>query len=212
MPRIPAFSPASCAPVAVSLILGGCVPELVTSGPKVITGDFVAPPNSWPVSEILPPNEVECGGFDVGDTVCEFRLKDQFGDEVSLWQFWGDVIVLDISTIWCIPCQKLAASTQATYDHFKDDGVMYLTVLQEDANSNPPDTQDLNDWGDAFGIQAPILADGHENQGSRATGAAVTGGQFPGVLLIDRNMKVQRRVVPPDAETLDGAIEDLIAR
>ncbi len=188
--------------------LSGCVPHLVTK--DVAAGDWKAPSNSWPLSETPPPADVECGGFEVGDTVCDLRLEDQHGDEVSTWQFWGDVLVIDVSTIWCIPCQKLAATTQETFEHFEDQGLMYVTVLQEDGGSNPPDNADLNEWGDAFGIEAPILADGHENPASRATGETVTGGNFPAVLVLDRDMVVRKRVFPPEAELLDAAIEDLI--
>ena len=140
----------------------------------------------------------------MGDTLCDFRLQDQFGDEVSLWQFWGDVVLVDISTIWCGPCQELAASTQATFEHFEDDGFMYLTIIQQDVEGNPPKQVDVVEWAEAFGIEAPVLGDGDE------VVAAVRQNQFPALLLLDRKMKVHERVTPPDAGVVDAAIEDLL--
>ncbi len=142
-------------------------------------------------------------GYQEGQVPPDVRLVDQHGDEVSLWQFYGDVVLLDISTMWCGPCQEIASHTEATYEAYKDEGFIYLTVLHEDVDRRPPDDADLEQWDELFGLTSPVLADG-----GRATGAAVT--YYPAVLVIDRTMKVADRPDSLEQSTIEAAIEDAL--
>lgn len=174
---------------AMFLALLACVPVL-TSPPG--TNDFVAweaPTNSWPVSE--PPEDLRGEGVAVGDVAGDFRATDQFGDEVSLWQFYGSTIVLDVSTMWCSPCQDLAAEAQALADDYRDDGVVYLTLMPQDLASDVPDVSELNDWSEAFDLFEPILAD---HEGYSYTIVPVGDSGFPVVLIIDETMVVDARL------------------
>jgi thiol-disulfide isomerase/thioredoxin len=188
----------------VPFLLTGCYD--LTSPESTPDETWTLPANSWPATE-GPPADLEEQGFDVGQVVPDVRLPDQFGAEVSLWQFYGNVIVLDVSTIWCLPCQALAEGTQETQDTYDDQDFTYVTVLQEDAYFEPPDTEDLNVWVDAFALSTPVLADGDK------TGASVidpTEPSWPVVLVIDREMKVHDKVDPPDDATLRAAVEEVL--
>jgi len=200
--RLTVSKHAACAWLVMTGVgLQGCVPDLTSSGANA--GPWEAPENQWPLRE--PPANLVGTGFAEGQVPPDFRLLDQHGDEVSLWQFYGSVVLLDVSTMWCGPCQEIAGHTEATYDSFKDDGFMYLTVLHEDVENRPPTTEDLEEWAAGFGISAPILADGDQ-----ATGAAVTQGQYPAVIVIGRDMTIVDRPRSLDAATIDGAIEDAL--
>jgi glutathione peroxidase-family protein len=131
--------------------------------------------------------------------------SDQRGQEVSLWQFHGNVVLLDISTMWCAPCQDLALGTEETYHQFADRGFVYLTVLQEDVESQPPEVDDLSAWAAEFGITSPVLADGE-----KFTGEAVQQGLYPAVLLIGRDLRVIERVLPADDPSVRAAISDAL--
>jgi len=174
-----------------------------------VTGTWTLPVNSWPSTE-GPPEDLQeqtPSGFDPGEVVPDVRLPDQFGAEVSLWQFFGNVIVLDVSTIWCLPCQALAEGTQETQDTYEDQGFTYVTVLQEDNYFEPPDTDDLNIWVNAYGLSTPVLADGDK------TGASVidpTKPSWPVVLVIDREMRVHEKVDPPEDAGVRAAIEEVL--
>ena len=82
----------------------GCTPHL-ESEPRATCGgeDLV---NAWAKS--APPKTLEGEGYARGSVVPDFCMEDQNGDKTSLWQFYGDVILLDISTMWCGPCQQIA--------------------------------------------------------------------------------------------------------
>lgn len=178
----------------------GCVPVLETPG-GVDDSPWASPENIWPQSS--PPAGLEGEGYDAGEVVPEFRLPDQHGDIVSLWQFYGSLVVVDISTMWCRPCQELATDVQATADEYRDDGLVYLTLLAQDFGSDVPDQDELNQWADEFGIAEPIVGD-VEAWSDRA----LPGQDFPGVFLVDRDMTMIGRVQPVDDEKLRAAIEE----
>ena len=185
--------------------LTACVPVL-TSPPG--TNDFVewvAPTNSWPTSE--PPSDLEGEGVGVGEVAEDFRATDQFGDEVALWQFYGNTVVLDISTMWCSPCQELASEAQALADDYRADGVIYLTLMPQDLTNEVPDIDELNDWSEDFELYEPLLAD-HEGYSYQI----VPDGGFPVVLLIEENMVVAQRLeAEPDwDQAIRAALDALL--
>ncbi len=183
-------------------LLTACIPVL-HSPAGAPTGEYEIPDNDWPAAPSIPVLEEE--GFGVGEVIGRQFLADQNGDEVDLWQFYGRVWVLDVSTIWCSPCQAMAASLQATADKFKDEDFVYLTVLSEDLDGEVPDTAELQGWAETFGIlDQPILAD------TTGFSGPVTNGVYPALLVIDRDLKVFARVEVPDEALLEAAIESAI--
>ncbi len=182
------------------LFLVGCTPHL-KSDQEVISGEnWEAPDNDWSVSE--PPSNLVGEGFSVGDVPHDFRLVDQFGDEVSLWQFYGSVVLLDISTMWCGPCQHIAQDVNETWLDYRDEGFMYITVLPEDLEGGSVGAEDLTAWSDGYGIEAPVLAD---NEGYGYT--VEPDKAWPVVMLIDRKMTVAIERIPPEDAAIREAIE-----
>lgn len=186
--------------ILFGVLVTGCVPVLTSPDGGVDAGPWVAPENTWPMG--APPDGLTATTITTGEVVPEFRLADQYGDTVSLWQFYGMVVIVDISTGWCGPCQQLAAEAQAMADDYRDQGLEYVTVMPQDAQYNIPETDDLNDWGDAFGLAEPILAD---DAGWSAQ--ALPNDDFPGVFLVNREMKLVGRIEPTTDETIRAAIE-----
>lgn len=186
-----------------TLLLTACMPILVSS--ETTQGQpWEAPENSWGVSP--PPSDLKAEGFAKGQVVPDFRMMDQYGDTVSLWQFYGDVLVLDISTMWCAPCRQLAEGAQAVADEYRDEGFRYLTVFPEDADGadqDPivPDLEDLTGWSDYYALTEPLLADA-----DGYSKAAVTDG-YPVVIVIDREMKSTGAVAAPDESLIVDAIK-----
>lgn len=175
----------------------GCIPRLYSADGPAGPWSWTAPENTWPSS---PPPEGTVGeGYDEGQIVPDFRLVDQHDDEVALWQFYGDVILLDISTLWCGPCQDLATHTEDTWSSYRDQGFVYVTVIAEDLEGDPPDAADLDTWVNGFGITSPVVADPDE-----VTVVALRNSTFPAVLVIGRDLTVVDRVGTTDAEVRAG--------
>ncbi len=188
----------------VFLWLVACVPVLhspdADDSGATNTGGYVLPDNAWPQS--APPADLEGDGYGVGEVLIDFRMPDQHGDTTSLWQFYGNVILVDISTMWCSPCQEIAGDVQATADDYRDEGFAYVTVLAQDLGSDAPDQEELNTWADYFGIVEPVLSD----QDAWYVGAVPTA-TFPGLLVVGRDMTVVARDIAANDAAIRAAIE-----
>lgn len=177
-----------------------CTPHL-TSEQEAITGlNWEAPENSWSVNE--PPPNLEGEGFSLGDVPHDFRMVDQHGQDVSLWQFYGSVILLDISTMWCGPCQQIARDVNETWEDYRDEGFIYITVLPEDLEGETVGADDLDEWVENFSIEAPVLAD-NQGYGYQVEPNKV----WPVLMLIDRKMEVVAERLTATDEAIREAIE-----
>jgi len=193
---------------AAAFLGTACVPHLETpdwaDGGEVGSTTAVnweAPENRWDSLE-GPPPDLEAEGYQRGDVFPDLRLRDQHGDQVAFWQWYGMVIALDLSTMWCGPCQGLAAEVDHTWKDYRDEGFIYITMMPENVTGEPPSKADLNQWADTFGISAPILSDrdGHTYDINQGAG-------FPQIMIIGRDMRItEPSVTPPE----DGAIRTAI--
>lgn len=188
-------------------LLGGCIPHLYSLEPTTVGCEWTAPTNRW--DSATPPECLVGEGYEQGQVVPDIRLGDQFGDLVSVWQFSGDVILLDVSTIWCAPCQQLGAGTEEVWQEYRDYGFTYVTVLQADLEGNEVDPEDLDLWVNGFyesgvseaPISAPVLAD------SAKTVGVVQNNQYPALIVIDRDLNVLERVSETTEEAVRAAVE-----
>jgi len=185
-------------------LLISCIPVLTSpedsAGPSSC---WMEVENSW---SSATPRDLVGQGFSVGQTPPDMCMLDQHGDQVSLWQFYGQVIVLDVSAEWCAPCQELAEGVDHTWQEFKDQGFMYLTLLTEDNNSNIPNLEILQEWAEEYEITAPVLSD---SEGYKVQ--MIPTGAYPRVILIDRNMNIKIDTINPATdEVIREAVIDAL--
>jgi thiol-disulfide isomerase/thioredoxin len=187
----------------VLALAGGCVPVL-ESPDGGVKEPWVAPENTWPVD--VPPAGLEGTGFYEGDVIPDFRLVDQYGDVVSLWQFHGRVVVVDISTMWCGPCRELAEDAEALFQDHEEDGLMYVTVLPENVEGADPTVEDLALWAEHYGLTTPVVAD----PGKLWAAPAVPQDQYPFVAVLDVDLRVAARPNPPTDANVRAAVDALL--
>ncbi len=192
--------------IGLTLLPMGCIPSLTSPDSETDTTpqEWTAPENDWPMG--VPPLGLVAGGFETGEVVPDFRLTDQKGQEVSMWQFHGEVVALDISTMWCSPCRELAEGAEETWEEFEADGFVYLTVLPENVERETPSLEDLNAWGDTFGISQPIISDPERLY----SGDAVPGEAFPQVYIIGRDLVVRERLSVPTDGNLRASLNRVL--
>ena len=172
--------------------------------PEEETSDEVASyegcSNIMPMSPWTPPENLS--------QPCNFRLTDQNGDEVELYDFEGSVILLDFSTMWCSVCKVVAGHVQDLNDQY--DPFVAITVLTQTTAGDPPETSDLADWATAYGITtAPVLGGNDEMIGTEPEEWWVQA--WPTFYLIDKDFMV--RIYQPgwNENMVAGYIEDLLA-
>lgn len=178
-------------------LLTGCIPDLTS--PKTGECEAGTLENAWP--SVSPPGDLKGEGFGKGQTILDGCLDDQNGEKVAVYQFYSRVFVLDVSTIWCEPCQELAGGLQTIADEFGPDEFSYLTVLPQNLEGDIPTTDQLLKWGSDFSISEPILSDG-----TGYSAKIVTDNAFPKVLLVGRDMTLIQRINPPSDDTIRDAI------
>ena len=139
---------------------------------------------------------------------CNFMLLDQNGNYVELYDFEGDVVLLDFSTMWCTVCKTVAAHVQEIHDRYSPFSA--ITVLTEDTSGDQPGVDQLAAWANEYGItSAPVLGGNDGMLGMAPDKWNVSG--LPTFFLIDKDFHV--RILRPgwNEETIAEDIEALLA-
>ena len=185
-------------------LLLSCVPHLSTDATQetgVYDNHWVAPENSW--EQNTPPSTLQGEGCKVGQVLEDHRGKDQHGAEVSLWQFYGSCLLVDIGTMWCGPCRDLAKTFQESSDRFPE--VQFVSVLPEDDDGDPATVEKLGECAEFYGIEDPVINDDegwHE--------CSVPEDAFPAVLIVGPDMKVlDAGVTPANEATIEARLRQL---
>lgn len=130
-------------------------------------------------------------GFEIGQRFPNVTMADQFGGEVDLYQYWGHVVMINMSTEWCGPCRTIAGQSQSFYEQYADDGFTMIYFLAQDRSKQPPSTSVLKDnWADAYGITFPVL-NAYDFQAEMSSSGILRG--WPSAVLLDREMTVRHR-------------------
>ncbi len=119
---------------------------------------------------------------------------------VNLSDLKGKVVVLNFWASWCVPCAQEAADLQATYEKYKDKGVVFLGVDWTDIEG------DAINYLKRFGIN---YANGPDLQTKIGPRYRITG--VPETYVIDRNGNVQfTKISPTTVAELSGVIDRLL--
>ena len=87
--------------------------------------------------------------------ICNFQVINSAGESVDIHDFVGKPMILDLSAMWCGPCQMAATEVQSVQDEY---GLNYVTLLIENGNGEDPTSGDLQSWESYFDItSAPVL-------------------------------------------------------
>ena len=151
------------------------------------------------------PSDV-CGDV-IGEHPCDFSLVDHNGDVVDLYSFYGEVVVLDFSAMWCGPCRVAAQSIPEHALNYEAEGVVFITVLLQNSSGDEPTISDLQAWVNTYAIPpiAPVLG---------ATGSYVDGysiDSFPRFIFIDRDMTVRHIMRGWSGTQLEQIVEYLLS-
>jgi thiol-disulfide isomerase/thioredoxin len=143
-----------------------------------------------PVSPYHPDiNWDECRGRE-GEHPCNIISFDQNGDEFDLYKYYGSLIVLDLSTMWCGPCNQAGAHAQEVQDQYIDEDLVYITVLIEDQQGGPVDLSDLQQWATAYGNTTSPVVSGDRSL-LTSGGGTFDLTSWPTFFYIDRDMLIR---------------------
>jgi thiol-disulfide isomerase/thioredoxin len=141
------------------------------------------------VSSNLPEVQVDCGGL-VGNNACNFSLMDQTGNDWTLYNHLGSIIVLDFSAMWCGYCQKAGLVAQEIQDKHINDNVIWVTILLQNNHGQQPTLKDLNIWADEFEMSSSPVVSGNSEIIDTSAKDGYNVNTWPGLVIIDRDMKI----------------------
>ena len=129
----------------------------------------------------------------------DFTLTNMQGEQVSLSQYRGKVVILNFWATWCPPCREEMPSMERLYQKYKDQGLVILAV-SADENGKKAVSQFLQKTPYSF----PILLDS-DNIAQNAYGVF----RFPESFIIDRNGMVVKKIIG-GRDWLSGSTYELI--
>lgn len=95
-----------------------------------------------------------------GDVMPNLTFTDQHGEQVDLYSFCGNHVMIAFGAMWCGPCQSLAAEAQDIQDEYGDEGFQMIEVLIENTGGSAPSQSDLQSWESNYGMSTvPVLDD-----------------------------------------------------
>jgi peroxiredoxin len=90
-----------------------------------------------PLSAETARASVEDSSVAAGKMAPDFHLNDLAGKPVSLSQFRGRVVFLNLWATWCPPCREEMPSIEALHRAFKSDPNFTVLAVSEDAETKP---------------------------------------------------------------------------
>jgi peroxiredoxin len=131
-----------------------------------------------------------------------FTLASRGGQDVSLTQYKGQVVMINFWASWCGPCRQEMPLLESIYKKYNRMGFTMLGVNVE------PDSNAANEWLKATPVSFPILYD-RDSKVSKLYDVA----GMPSTVIIDRSGKLRvlhRGYKPGDENEYLDSIRSLI--
>ncbi|MFO7765830.1 MAG: TlpA disulfide reductase family protein [Pelovirga sp.] len=121
----------------------------------------------------------------VGEAAPDFTLVNMDGEEVSLSDYRGQVVILNFWATWCPPCREEKPTMERLYQKYQDEGLVFLAINVEADGHQVVSQYLLNN-----SYTLPILLDAKaEVQGLYGVF------RYPESFIIDRNGVVVEHII-----------------
>jgi len=166
---------------------------------------------NWPdFSDEAAAAGVEGTGWALGDVIPNFTLIDRHDQPLNLYQYYGFVIVLDVSAGWCNPCRAVAGEAESFYQTHKDEGFTLIhMMLHGNTDGAPPNAEFLQEWTAEYGLSFPVTRDAEpEYVTNQLRTAGTMVGGIPNFIVLDREMRIDfQKSGYPDTEVRERVAE-----
>jgi peroxiredoxin len=135
-------------------------------------------------------------GTNVGNLAVDFTAKDQNGNDVSLYNYSGKVILVNMSADLCGSCRNEASHLENLYDEYKQRGFQIITLL----TSGDPVV-----WALDYQLSFPVLDDN-----SGAVWDLYGEGFVPLNIVIDRDKVIRYKETGYDEAAIKNVIENYL--
>ena len=149
---------------------------------------------------------------DDGRVMMDFYLVDQFGQEVWLHQFYGQVVLVDFSAGWCGPCQQMATGAEDIYQEYRSQGFVTLHVMTDDwqYDGEIPGDAFIQEWVTEYGLTFPVGYEPEEAGLGKLTQAGTYEGYIPFMIVLDRELRMHLVYSGANEDAIKAAIEEVL--
>lgn len=153
----------------------------------------------WPdFSDEADAAGVDGSDYAEGEVFPDFSAVDQFGNEVSLYQFYGYVILIDFSAGWCSPCRDVASGAEAMWEEHREDGFIIIHALIDNNQGSGNVSQGfVESWVEDYDIEFPVLAGGtgtepYDDAYAGLYYAGLNEGYIPYMILLNQDLELEK--------------------
>ena len=133
-----------------------------------------------------------------GSSAPHFSAFDLEGTPISLDDYRGDVVLLNIWATWCAPCKEEMPSIQRLHEQVQDEDfhVLAVSIDQPTGDHDPANPLDgrLRVFAESLGLTFTIL---HDPSGEISTTYQTTG--VPESFVVDREGIILKEITGPTA-------------
>lgn len=161
--------------------------------------------------------------YQEGDIMANLVNTDQYGQEVSLYAFCGNYVVVTQAAEWCGPCQQLASTMADEMEHIREEvpNFLFYEVVYQNNRGGNPNSSVLANWSESFDLygkdgtefdEIPVVAP--EDNTSEEMNWINATGSIPATLLVAPDGEViwsaanRRDYYLSDADTILNVIEN----
>lgn len=133
----------------------------------------------------------------------EFALEDLNGNTVTLADYEGQVVVIDLWATWCPPCREEIPFLVDLYEEHKDKGFVVLGIGLDQGGADV-----LRKFADENDVTYPVLV------GDRAVSSDYRASSIPTTYIVGRDGRIVERHVgfsPAIGAELREAVEQLLS-
>ncbi|HEX5569167.1 MAG TPA: TlpA disulfide reductase family protein [Streptomyces sp.] len=194
LPRSSRLSAIFAGAVAGVLVLSGCGGE--TTGAS--SGDTRFVQGTGQVTEVAKKDR---------QSVPEISGETLEGERLSLSDYEGKVVVLNVWGSWCAPCRAEAPHFAKVAKESKDDGVQFVGI-----NTRDLDKANAQAFERGYGIEYPSLYDPSGRLILKFPKYSLSPKAIPSTLIIDREGRIAVRALKPlGEEELRSALAPVVA-
>jgi cytochrome c biogenesis protein CcmG/thiol:disulfide interchange protein DsbE len=199
MTRIKKIAALMVAVLALSLVFAGC-----GGGTEQPSGETEETAAEATETATMPSATATGVGTEPGQTPPEFVLPDLSGNDVTLADYRGSVVVLDLWATWCPPCRQEIPFLMSLYEEYKDQGLVVVGIGLDQGGAAA-----LAPFVEANEVTYPILV------GNQEISLRYRVSSIPMTLMIDRDGLVASKHVgfaPSIGGQMRAEVEELLSR